>query len=173
MTTIAIEKPILSTTSEKIQRSSMEKFLTFKLASESYGLAVLKVREIIRMQNITHLPQLPPYIRGIINLRGSVIPVLCLRSRFHLASHEETTSNCIIVVQVSSSKGDHKLIGLVVDAVEEVYNVAAEDIEPAPDFGNGLTTEYILGIAKIRNTVKTLLDIDKVVGDTSIEWTQV
>lgn len=164
-----LEKPNETTTTEKIQRSCNEKYLTFKLAAESYGLPVLKVREIIRMQNITQLPQLPTYIRGIINLRGRVIPVICLRARFELATQEQTSSNCIIVVHVDLPGRDQKLVGLVVDAVEEVYNVATTDVEAAPDFGNGLTTEFIHGIAKIKNSVKTLLDIEKVIRETPLD----
>lgn len=164
-----LETPTPITTSEKLLRSATEKFLTFKLGSESYGIAVLKVREIIRMQNVTHLPQLPAHILGIINLRGKVIPVLSLRRRFELPHQEASETNCIIVVQIRLKNGDDKLAGLEVDSVEEVFTISENDVEPSPDFGNGITADYILGIAKVKNAVKTLLDIEKVMNESSIE----
>lgn len=167
MTTI--QKPLTTTTAEKISRASIEKFLTFRLDTESYGIAVLKVREIIRLQAITLVPQMPDYVKGVINLRGKVIPVIDLRVRFELVPQEATESTCIIVVQVRLESGNERLIGLVVDAVEEVLNIAATDIEETPNFGSHLSADYIFGMAKIKGGVKTLLDIDIVMSDTNID----
>jgi purine-binding chemotaxis protein CheW len=125
---------------------------------------VLKVREIIRHATITAVPQMPSHIRGVINLRGKIIPVLDLRLRFEFADVAGLDQTCIIVVQVKLPAGKTVPMGLVVDGVEEVINLAATDIEETPDFGGQICTDYILGIAKVKGAVKTLLDIDGVVG---------
>jgi purine-binding chemotaxis protein CheW len=145
------------------------KYLTFVLGHETYGLAVLKVREIIRMQDITLVPQMPEYIKGVLNLRGKIIPVVDLRIKFGLASVETTERTCIVVVQVSLPSKATIQMGLVVDAVEEVLNIAASDIEETPDFGAKLNTEQILGMAKAKGTVMTLLDIDRVVSADGLQ----
>ncbi len=139
------------------------KFLTFTLADECYGVEVLKIREIIRMQKITPVPQMPEHVKGVINLRGKVIPVVDLRIKFNLPAADATERTCIIVVDVDGGQGVNQLLGLVVDAVEEVLNVSESEVEPSPDFGTRLSTECCLGIAKIKDSVKTLLDIEKVV----------
>lgn len=139
------------------------KFLTFTLADECYGVEVLKIREIIRMQKITPVPQMPEHVKGVINLRGKVIPVVDLRVKFNLHAGEATERTCIIVVDVDGGQGVNQLLGLVVDAVEEVLNVSEEEVRPSPDFGTHLSTECCLGIARIKDSVKTLLDIEKVV----------
>jgi len=140
------------------------KYLTFTLRDESYGIDVLKVREIIRVITITAVPQMPNYVRGVINLRGKIIPVMDLRLRFGFAGAAGTEQSCIIVVQVKLPDGKSTQMGLVVDGVEEVTNIAASDIEETPDFGGQIATQYIVGMAKIKGAVKTLLDIDGVVG---------
>ena len=139
------------------------KHLTFILGRECYGLPVLKVREIIRLCEITPVPQMPDYIKGVLNLRGKIIPVSDLRVKFGLAGIENTDLTCIVVVSVLLPDKTPSFMALIVDAVEEVVNIAAADIEPKPDFGAALDTSYILGMAKIKGSVKTLLDIDKVV----------
>jgi purine-binding chemotaxis protein CheW len=146
------------------------KYLTFTLHRESYGIAVLKVREIIRLANITAVPQMPDYVRGVINLRGKIIPVMDLRLRFGFPETENTDLTCIVVVQVQLPEGGKVTqMGLVVDGVEEVVNIAAADIEETPDFGAAVSTECILGMAKIKGAVKTLLDIDRVLaGATAV-----
>jgi purine-binding chemotaxis protein CheW len=143
------------------------KYLTFRLGHESYGLPVLKVREIIQSVPVTAVPQMPAYLKGVINLRGKVIPVVALRAKLGLAAAEPSPHACIIVVQISLATNAKSFMGLIVDAVEEVTQIAAQEIEETPDFGAGLDTDYILGMAKVKGAVKTLLDIDKVVaGDT-------
>ena len=136
------------------------KYLTFALGGEEYGLPVLKVREIIKAMDITHVPQVPSHVRGVINLRGRVIPVIDLRLKFGFMAQENTDHTCIIVVDVVHLG----MIGVVVDSVSEVLNVSASDIDQAPDFGDHVTTDYILGLAKVKNTVKILLDLDRVLG---------
>lgn len=144
--------------------STAGKYLTFKLGQESYGIAVLKIREIIRLTDITTVPQMPSYVKGVINLRGKIIPVADLRVRFGLAEAAHTQHTCIVVVQVTLPAGGKVQTGLVVDAVEEVINIAQNEIEDAPDFGANVDTRYILGMAKVKGVVKTLLDIDGVLG---------
>lgn len=159
-------------TNEVVSDSTRElvgRYLTFQLGQESYGIAVMRVREIIRMTEVTSIPQLPSHIKGVINLRGKIIPILDLRCRFELSRIEDTERTCIVVVQVRSSRGGHCLTGLIVDAVEEVIQVSAGEVEKAPDFGGRLQADYILGMAKIKNRVKTLLDIDRVVMADSIQ----
>jgi purine-binding chemotaxis protein CheW len=128
---------------------------------------VLKVREIIRLTQITSVPQMPQYIRGVINLRGKLIPVLDLRLRFGFMETKDTDMTCIVVVQVKLPDGKNTQMGLIVDAVEEVLNIGTAEIEQTPDFGAQISTQYILGMAKIKSAVKTLLDIDKVIAEAN------
>ena len=137
------------------------KYLTFKLAAEEYGLEILKVREIIGLMDITKVPQTPHYVRGVINLRGKVIPVLELRLKFGMESTEDTEQTCIVVVEVSAEQSS-LMTGIVVDSVSEVLDIVEDQIEDAPSFGAGIDTDFILGIGKIKDDVKILLDIDKV-----------
>ena len=137
------------------------KYLAFHLGSEEFGIQVLKVREIIGVQDITAVPRTPTYLKGVINLRGKVIPVVDLRMKFDLAEMEYTQRTCIIVVQIQGEAGQ-MMMGIVVDGVSEVLNFVAGDIEDTPDFGQGVTTPYILGMAKGKGKVKILLDIDQV-----------
>jgi purine-binding chemotaxis protein CheW len=144
------------------------KYLTVALDDESYGIAVLKVREIIRMQKITPVPQMPEFVKGVINLRGRVIAIVDLRVKFGLkAVFAERT--CIVVVQVKVSATQNVQMGLIVDRVEEVVNLAGTEIEPTPDFGTRIDTGYILGMAKVKGAVKTLLDIDRVVAPETVK----
>lgn len=145
------------------------KYLTFNLQGESYGIDVLKVREIIRLTTITAVPQMPPHIRGVINLRGKIIPVMDLRIRFEFASAAKTEQTCIIVVQVKLPDSKTTQMGLVVDGVEEVININDSDIEETPNFGGQICTDYIIGIAKVKGLVKTLLDIDGIVGAETLK----
>jgi purine-binding chemotaxis protein CheW len=137
------------------------KYLTFSLDQEEYGIGILKVREIIGMLGITPVPQTPRFVKGVINLRGQVIPVVDLRLKFGMPELEYTERTSIIVVEVRGQSGNIP-IGIVVDAVSEVVNIKGEDIEDTPTFGTRLDTEYILGMAKTEGGVKILLDIDQV-----------
>ena len=137
------------------------KYLTFSLAGEEYGIEITKIREIIGMMPITTVPQTPDFVKGVINLRGKVIPVVDLRLRFGMDEVDYTEKTCILVAELAGQAGNI-LMGVVVDTVSEVLSVKAEDIEDAPTFGTKLDTDYIRGMAKIEASVKILLDIDKV-----------
>ena len=143
------------------------KYLTVLLAHEAYGIPVLQVREIIRLQKITPMPHTPEYVRGVINLRGRVIPVVDLRVKFGL-DRDLTEHTCIIVVQVRLASDLATPMGLVVDAVEEVVNLTADHIEPAPDFGVQIDTACLLGVARVNDQVKMLLNIDQVVAPDTV-----
>ncbi len=138
------------------------KYLTIVLETEAYGIAVLRVREIIRLQKITSVPQMPVFVKGIINLRGRVIPVIDLRVKFGLAA-ELTGRTCIVVAQVNLQGAQSVHMGFIVDRVEEVATLKANEIEPTPDFGARIDTAYLLGMAKVKGEVTMLLDIDRVV----------
>ena len=143
------------------------KYLTFKLAEEDYGISLLKVREIIGMMPITSVPRTPDFVKGVINLRGKVIPVTDLRLRFGMPESAYTDRTCIIVVEVEGR--DNKVqMGTVVDAVTEVLPVKSEEIEPAPEFGATVDTRYIFGMANMDGSVKILLDIDRVLRQEEI-----
>jgi purine-binding chemotaxis protein CheW len=144
------------------------KYLTVVLDNEAYGIAVLKVREIIRLQKITPVPQMPAFVKGVINLRGRVIPIIDLRAKFGLKA-EFTERTCIVVGQVKLPTEQVVQMGLIVDSVEEVVNLTSEEIEPTPDFGTKVDTTYLLGMAKIKGQVKTLLDIDRVVAPETVQ----
>ncbi len=169
-------KPSTSQTTLEPELSSTQtlagKYLTFALGCESYGIPVLKVREIFRHTTITAVPQMPDYVKGVLNLRGKVIPIVDLRVKFQLERADVAARTCIIVVQVALSSGNRVSMGLVVDGVESVANIAAKDIEPTPDFGADISTDYILSMAKLENRVVTLLDIDKVLATETIEHIQ-
>ena len=144
------------------------RYLTVVLAREAYGIAVLKVREIIRQQKITPVPQLPSFVKGVINLRGRVVPVVDLRAKFGLTD-EFGERTCIVVVQVTLPSGRLVNMGLIVDAVEEVVTLTAGEIEPTPDFGAQIDTTYLLGMAKVKGQVKMLLDIDRVIAADTVQ----
>jgi purine-binding chemotaxis protein CheW len=137
------------------------KYLTFQLASEEFGVGVLKVREIMGIQEITAVPQTPAYVKGVINLRGKVVPVIDLRLKFGLAAAEYTQRTCIVVAQLQGEAGSIQM-GVIVDGVSEVLNLTAAEIEDAPSFGGETAGRYLLGMAKVKGKVKILLDIDQV-----------
>lgn len=137
------------------------KYLTFVNGDEEFGLGILKVQEIIGIMKVTRVPRVSDYIRGVINLRGKVIPIIDLRRRFGLEPAEDTDRTCIVVVQVSRND-DEVTMGIVVDQVSEVLDVAASAIEPPPRFSTAVDTNFLLGIGKIGEKVIMLLDIDRV-----------
>ena len=137
------------------------KYLAFHLGKEEFGIHVLKILEIIGVQDVTSVPSSPIYVKGVINLRGKVIPVIDLRAKFGLPQVEYTKRTCIIVVQVEGERTP-VLMGVVVDGVSEVLNIGAQEIEASPNFGTGESIPYILGMAKMKDGVKMLLDINVV-----------
>lgn len=158
--------------SEALGRSAdnENKFLSFCLGSEEYGLEILRVREIIGIMDITPLPQTPEYVKGVINLRGKIIPVIALRTKFGLPSVEHTDATCVIVVEVRFTESTEQFsIGVIVDTVNEVLDIQREQIEPAPDFGCNVNTEYILGIGTVDEKVVILLDIDKLMTESEVK----
>lgn len=156
--------------SQAIRATSIKtgKYLTFSLEDEEYGIGILKVKEIIGIVPVTSVPRTPDYLKGVINLRGKVIPIIDLRIRFCMPFKEYTKKTCIIVVELDSNSGII-LIGIIVDAVSEVLNIKEEDIEATPTFGTKLETEYILGMAKIEGGVKILLNIDQALSAEEID----
>jgi len=144
------------------------KYLTFSLGAEEYGIGILKIKEIIGMMKITGVPRMAAHVKGVINLRGKVIPVVDLRLRFGMPEIGYTERTCIIVLEIALADGP-LLIGVVVDAVSEVLNIHSADIEAPPVFGTRVDTGYILGMAKLNGGVKLLLDVDRVLSGEELE----
>lgn len=145
------------------QSARAGKYLTFVIADEEYGLEILKVREIIGIMDITAVPRTPDYVKGVVNLRGKVIPVIDLRLKFGMEEAERTEETCIIVVSVNDLE-----IGIVVDRVSEVQDISGHHIEDAPEFGAQVDTEFILGMGKVGDSVTILLDITSVLGSGDV-----
>lgn len=162
MATIASNLP--ETAAREDRRAG--KYLTFRLGHEEFGMHVLQVREIMGLMDITAVPHTPAHVKGVINLRGRVIPVICLRSKFGMTEarmgEDAADQSCIIVTQVTGEQGPIQ-VGIIVDAVSDVLNIAPSEIEDTPNFGAGGAPPYLLGMAKIKGKVKILLDIDQVV----------
>ena len=148
------------------------KYLTFQLHKEGYGIEILKVREIFGMQEITSVPGVPDYVKGVLNLRGRIIPVIDLRLKFGFEEAEYNKETCIIVVSI-----DEILVGIIVDTVSEVVDIPGDDIELSPSFGAETPTEFLLGMGKVKEHVVILLNVEKVfsvqeiksIGDASNE----
>jgi purine-binding chemotaxis protein CheW len=142
------------------------KYLTFQLGKEAYGIGIMKVQEIVGVMPVTRMPKLPHFVRGLVNLRGKVIPVFDLRLKFGLERREDTDRTCIIVVRLSldgSRPGAAEVtLGVIVDEVSEVVNVPADAIEPAPAFGSSVDVSFLLGVGKLGNKVVMLLDADRI-----------
>ncbi len=148
--------------------SGKDKYLTFALANEEYGIEILKVREIIRYADITTVPRTPNYVKGVINLRGRIIPVIDLRAKFGLEKVNITKETCIIIVEITN--GSRKFnTGIMVDSVQEVLDITGDSIEESPQFGSSVNTDFILGMGKVGESVKILLNIDKVLDNSEIE----
>jgi purine-binding chemotaxis protein CheW len=160
MTTSTIE------TSDTAQVAAQ--FLTFCLDAEIYGVEILKVQEIVGMLPVTKVPRTPEYVRGVVNLRGKVVPVIELRAKFGMERRDDTAMTCIIVVQVAAAS-QLVTMGVIVDEVAEVVSIAADQIEPAPQFGGNVKTEFLLGIGKVGSRVIILLDSDKVLSWNELE----
>ncbi len=148
----------MGTIAEKKDISSYAgKFLTFALGNEEYGIEIIKAREIIGLMEITTVPQTPDYMKGVINLRGKVIPIIDLRLKFAMPEVEHTRETCIIVVEVGSAQ-----VGIIVDGVSEVTDIKGEDIEDVPNFKQEIDTNFIMGLGKTKQKIIILLDIEKV-----------
>ncbi len=159
--TVPASRLVINGSHEQMVQERAGKYLIFRLGREEFGTAVLKVREIIGMQDITAVPQTPVHVKGVINLRGKVIPVIDLRLKFGMGSEAYTQRTCIIVVR-SRMQGEEVLIGVIVDSVSEVLNLPAGDIQDTPLFGSETPSQYLIGMAKVKGEVKILLDMDYV-----------
>ncbi len=153
----------MDTQTGTVVASRADKYLTFGLGAEEYGLEILKVREIIGVMNVTAVPRTPDFVKGVINLRGKVIPVMDLRLKFGLPEAEHTEETCVIVVQVGRVE-----MGAIVDHVSEVLDIPDEHIEDAPAFGANVDTQFILGMGKTADRVTILLDIDEVLSTSEL-----
>jgi len=144
------------------------KYLTFRLGNEDYGFQILKVQEIIGIMNVTRVPKMPEFVRGIINLRGKLIPVVDMRAKFTMSKQEDTLKTCIIVVEVNISAAKVTM-GVIVDNVSEVLSITEQQIDPPPTFGTNIETAFMLGMGKVGQKVVILLDIDRVLTGTEVE----
>ncbi|MCF7740572.1 MAG: chemotaxis protein CheW [Candidatus Marinimicrobia bacterium] len=151
-------------TVEKTTKAQSGKYLTFKLGDENYGLEIHKVIEIIGMQDVTPVPRTPDHLRGVINLRGIIHPVIDLNKKFDMGMTEQTELTCIIVVTVEREE-EKEQMGIIVDAVSEVEDIKEEEIEDTPSLGTDINTDFIIGMAKTKDTVKMLLDLQKILSD--------
>ena len=140
------------------------KYLTFSLEKEEYGIEIRNVRDIVEIQNITVIPELPNYMKGVINLRGTVIPIMDMRLRFCIEEREYNDRTCIIIVNINGM-----LIGLIVDSVQEVIDISDEDIVPPPSVKSGYTSNFISGIGKTESGIKLLIDCEKIFSEDSLE----
>ena len=139
-----------------------DQYLTFMLADEEYGVDILRVQEIRGWDSATAIPNAPDYVLGVVNLRGVVVPIFDLRKRFHLEKAEFNSETVIVVVKVQHDKGE-RTIGMVVDAVSDVYNITADNINDAPEVGGSVNMEFIKGLATINNAMIILLDVDELI----------
>lgn len=155
---------VLNEAMEPEEDSQKGKFLTFVLDKEEYGLEIRYVTEIIGLQAITLVPELPDYVKGIINLRGKIIPVIDVRMRFKKDMREYDDRTCIVVVEIKNIS-----VGLIVDTVAEVLTIQDQDMVPPPQIKNGFQHKYIMGIGKVGSNVKLLLDCDKLLNDDEVE----
>jgi purine-binding chemotaxis protein CheW len=162
--TVSETQGIVTQGADQIANDLAGKYLTFSLGEEEYGVGILSVREIIGVMEITAVPHTPSYIKGVINLRGRVIPILDLRLKFDMEPQAYNERTCIIVVEMQGQSAPVQ-VGMVVDSVSEVLNITTEEIEPPPSLGTSEETDNILGMAKVKGDVKILLNVDKVVGE--------
>ena len=151
--------------------TEVRQYLTFKLEGETFALDVVKVREILDYSNITKVPQTPDFMKGVINLRGSVVPVVDMRLKFNMPPQERTVDTCVIVVEISIDD-EATVLGALVDSVQEVFELEPTHIEAAPRIGTKLRTEFILGMGKREEQFVIILDIDKVFSSEELEMVQ-
>lgn len=168
MSASVLEKDTTSPTKLRKDELLGGKYLTFRLGKEQFGLEILKVREIMGWVNVTPVPKAPPSVRGVINLRGKIIPVIDLRRKFEMAQVPNTDRTCIIVVDVDF-KGQSADVGILVDNVSEVLSILSEDIGPPPTLGCAMDTNFILGMAKSSGSVTILLAIENVLSDSELD----
>ena len=145
--------------------AELAQYLTFMLAGEPFAIGILAIKEIIEYRGLATVPMMPPCVRGVINLRGAVVPVIDLQARFGRASSEVSKRTCIVIVEVADAAeapGRRQVVGVVVDAVNEVLEIAPADIEPPPSFGARIRSDFMAGVGKVRGKFVILLDVDRV-----------
>ena len=147
-----------------------EQFLTFFIRAEEYAVGILRVKEIIEFESVTRVPGLPPHVRGVINLRGSVLPVIDLASKFGHDDAATTRTSCIVVVETTSDE-ETVVVGLVADAVSEVVDIPETVVEPPPSFGTGVRIDFLTGMGKLDGRIVLLLDLDRVLAPVEIQQT--
>ncbi|HEX5394436.1 MAG TPA: chemotaxis protein CheW [Rhodocyclaceae bacterium] len=141
--------------------AEQQQYLTFTLGDEMFAIGILSIREIIEYGNLTEVPMTPPFIRGVINLRGAVVPVIDLAIRFGRQPRETTRRTCIVIIEVETEKGRQEM-GIVVDAVSEVLEIPSSEIEPPPEFGTRIRNDFIAGMGKVNGNFVVLLDVSRV-----------
>lgn len=141
-------------------QKEFREFLTFFLAGEEYGVDILRVQEIKGWDSVTNIPNTPEYIRGVINIRGSIVPIIDMRLRFNLEKKDYDATTVVIVLSVLREGKEDRTMGVVVDAVSDVYNIPADDVKASPDFGTAVDTEFVTGLATIDDKMIIVLDID-------------
>lgn len=151
---------------QKVSRAG--KYLTFNLGPEEYGIEILKVVEIIGLMKITAVPRTPDYVRGIINLRGTIHPVIDLRTKFSMDTIEDTQETCIIVLEIEKN-GQSEQIGVVVDNVKEVQDITDQEIEDSPSLGHDVDTKFIKGMANVKDKVVILLNVEKIFSESDLK----
>jgi purine-binding chemotaxis protein CheW len=159
-TGLAKVNPMGAMDTDRNLKEGGRQYLTFSLAGEAYGVDILRVQEIRGWTPVTTIPNTPAYMRGVLNLRGTIVPILDMRQRFNLEQAEYTAVTVIIVLSVHTEHGE-RVIGVVVDSVSDVLDVVEEEIKPSPDFGGSVNTEFINGLAALQDQMVMLLDIDK------------
>ena len=145
-----------------------EQYLTFQLGREEYAVDILRVQEIKGWERATRIPHAPDYVLGVINLRGAIVPIIELRKRFHLESIDFGPTTVVIVVKVSGERGE-RTVGMVVDAVCEVYNVSNTDLKPPPEIGASVETAFVKGLATVEDKMLILLDIDRLINSSILD----
>jgi purine-binding chemotaxis protein CheW len=148
--------------------NTANKYLTFVLATEEYAVDILRVQEIKGWSKVTTIPNMPAYICGVINLRGTIVPIIDLRLRFHLERLDYGLMTVVVVVKVRSASGKERIMGIVVDAVSDVYDVTESEIKPPPDFGSVISTEFVKGLATVDDKMVIVLDIDKLLNSDEL-----
>lgn len=151
------------------QAGKAERYLTFRLKGEEYAVPILKVHEIIGQMEATYVPRTPEFVRGVINLRGKIIPVIDLKVRFGMQAASDTDRTCIIVLQIERSDRSPLTMGVLVDDVPEVLGIGVDSIGPAPEFGTNVDMSYLLGVGRINKRVIMLLDIDKILSGSEMK----
>jgi len=159
---------VMQTEHTKTTTAQAGKYLVFQLAQEEFAIGVLSVREIIRTQDITRVPHTPPHMKGVINLRGKVIPVMDLRTKLGFPETEYDQRTCVIIVEIVTEARTSLFMGLIVDGVAEVLNLAQADVQDVPDFGSTSPSPYLLGVAKTKGRIRILLDISKVLSSHEV-----